>query len=69
MDLDTQGRDATGRPIHRACLVAGCPCRTDGSVSDRRPAHVAAAAAPRGESAGPSRLPELAWRFAGLPVA
>jgi hypothetical protein len=66
----TQARDtAAERPIHRACLVAGCPCQAGRSVPARRPAFVATAVQRHGESAGQQRLPELAWRFAGIPIA
>ena len=41
MDQRTQARtDAAGRPIHRACLVAGCPCKADGIVSTARTARL-----------------------------
>jgi hypothetical protein len=57
------------RPIHLACLVAGCPCRAERIVPDRRAAVIAAAASVNGKSAGRDRSPDLAWRFVGLPVA
>ena len=69
MDQRTQARtDAAGRPIHRACLVAGCPCKADGIVSTARTAPSAVVAV-IGESAGRDRSPEPAWRFVGLPIA
>jgi hypothetical protein len=57
------------RPIHRACLVAGCPCKAEGSVSARPAALVATVAASNGENIGRLRSPDLAWRFVGLPIA
>jgi hypothetical protein len=56
------------RPIHRACLVAGCPCKADGTVSARQTA-LAAIVARKGETAGRHRSPDPAWRFVGLPIA
>ena len=57
------------RPIHRACLVAGCPCKADGIVSARHGALAALAARSTGETAGRHRSPDPAWRFVGLPIA
>ena len=57
------------RPIHRACLVAGCPCKAEGSLSARPVALVATTAASNGEIVGRHRSPDLAWRFVGLPIA
>jgi hypothetical protein len=57
------------RPIHRACLVAGCPCKADRTVSVRRIALVATVAASNGETVGRHRSPDPAWRFVGLPIA
>ena len=56
------------RPIHRACLIAGCPCKAEGGVS-ARPAALVAAAAANGETVGRHRSPDPAWRFVGLPIA
>ena len=70
MDQRTQARtDAAGRPIHRACLVAGCPCKADGIVSTARTARLAVVARIIGETAGRHRSPDPAWRFVGLPIA
>lgn len=69
MDHRTQAHtDAPGRPIHRACLVAGCPCKADGIVSTARTAPLAVVAV-IGETAGRHRSPNPAWRFVGLPIA
>ena len=57
------------RPIHRACLVAGCPCKAEGSLSARPVALVATTAASNGVIVGRHRSPDLAWRFVGLPIA
>jgi hypothetical protein len=62
------GTDAE-RPIHRACLVPGCPCKAERIVSTRRSAFLAAVARTSGEAAGSHRSPEPAWRFVGLPIA
>jgi len=59
---------ANERPIHRACLVAGCPCRADAAVS-RRHSSLIAVVAPIGEAAGRHRSPDPTWRFVGLPIA
>jgi hypothetical protein len=71
MDQITQARsEAAGeRPTHRACLVAGCPCKTDRLVPTNRTAFVAAVAHKLGEAAGRRRSPDPAWRFVGLPIA
>jgi hypothetical protein len=69
MDPRPQARtDATERPIHRACLVAGCPCKAD-NVSTGRTARLAVVARTIGETAGRHRSPDPAWRFVGLPIA
>ena len=63
----TIGANASrGRPIHRACVVAGCWCGSTASTG--RSASV------RGESATARRasstvLTNIAWRSVGLPVA
>ncbi|HSL33605.1 MAG TPA: hypothetical protein VK871_08145 [Candidatus Limnocylindrales bacterium] len=57
------------RPIHLACLVAGCPCRAERIVPTRSVAVIGVAASANGKSAGQDRSPEPAWRFVGLPVA
>jgi hypothetical protein len=57
------------RPIHRACLVAGCPCKADGIVPARQTALAAIVARSNGETAGRYRSPDPAWRFVGLPIA
>ena len=63
----TRGTSTADRPVHRACLVAGCPCRAGGDVSERRTA--SAVTTRRGDTAGQMRLPNPAWRFVGLPIA
>jgi hypothetical protein len=68
MDQSSQAR-TNERPIHRACLVAGCPCKADGIVPARQAAIVAAVARTTGETAGRYRSPDPAWRFVGLPIA
>ena len=60
---------ANERPIHRACLVAGCPCKAERIVSARHDALAVAVAASNGEALGRHRSPDLAWRFVGLPIA
>jgi len=57
------------RPIHRACLVAGCPCKADTTVSARPTALAAIVARSNGGTAGRHRSPDPAWRFVGLPIA
>jgi hypothetical protein len=71
MDQTTQARSdaAAERPIHRACLVSGCPCKADRIVPSNRTALVAAAAFVIGEADGRDRSPDPAWRFVGLPIA
>jgi hypothetical protein len=68
MDQSSQAR-TNERPIHRACLVAGCPCKAERTVSARPIALAAVVAASNGETAGRHRSPDLAWRFVGLPIA
>ena len=68
MDQSSQAR-TNERPIHRACLVAGCPCKADGSVSARQSAIVAGLARSNGAIAGRHRSPDPTWRFVGLPIA
>jgi hypothetical protein len=67
MDQTSQAR-TNERPIHRACLVAGCPCKADGIVTARQTA-LSAIVARSGETAGRYRSPDPAWRFVGLPIA
>jgi hypothetical protein len=57
------------RPIHRACLVVGCPCKAEGIVSTRPAAPGATAARSNGETRGRHRSPVPTWRFVGLPIA
>ena len=57
------------RPIHRACVVAGCPCKADGIVPARQTALGAIVARSNGGTAGRHRSPDPAWRFVGLPIA
>jgi hypothetical protein len=68
MDQSSQAR-TNERPIHRACLVAGCPCKADGSVAARHTSLVAVVARSTGGTAGRYRSPDPAWRFVGLPIA
>jgi hypothetical protein len=68
MDQSSPAR-TNERPIHRACLVAGCPCKADGTVSARQAAFAATMARTNGEHAGRHRSPDPAWRFVGLPIA
>ena len=51
------------RPIHRACVVAGCPCKADGIVLARQTALAAIVARSNGGTAGRHRLPDPAWRL------
>jgi hypothetical protein len=67
MDQSSKARTAE-RPIHRACLVAGCPCKADSTVPARHTSLVAAVAR-TGETVGRHRSPDPTWRFVGLPIA
>ena len=49
MDQSSKAR-TNERPIHRACLVAGCPCKAERTVSARPTAVAAAVAATTGET-------------------
>ena len=60
------------RPIHRACVVAGCWC---GSTTTAGARSVRTAFDPgpaprqtRGFAAGSTNLTDIAWRCVGLPV-
>jgi len=70
MDERTTGRSRSlDRPIHGACVVAGCWCHdADRAAPDLQPARRT-----RGGARGPSRLAAAldltAWRTVGLPVA
>lgn len=46
---------------HRACLVAGCPCKDARIVSHRRAAFFAAVARRAGETANRMITPEPGW--------
>jgi hypothetical protein len=46
---------------HRACLVAGCPCKDPRIVSHRRAAFFAAVARRAGETANRMITPEPGW--------
>ena len=63
MDQTSTARTSE-RPIHRACVVAGCPCK--GRTASSLPAQTALAAIvaqkQRG-TAGRHRSPDPAWRF------
>ena len=68
--MDQSSKVSTNeRPIHRACLVAGCPCKADTIVSARPTALAAIVARSTGGTAGRHRSPDPAWRFVGLPIA
>jgi hypothetical protein len=65
------------RPIHRACVVAGCWCgstttadaRSANTTSGRGSAGRGSASRPiRGLDADSTNLTGIAWRFVGLPV-
>jgi hypothetical protein len=57
---------AAEAPTHRACLVAGCPCKDARIVSQRRARFFAARARSTGETADRHIAPEPGWR---LPFA
>jgi len=65
----TSKANTNERPIHRACLVVGCPCMADGIATGRKIALAAMGARTSGETAGRHRSPDPAWRFVGLPIA
>jgi len=67
MDQSSKAR-TNERPIHRACLVAGCPCKAD-QVSNRQAELLPAVARGITETVRRHRSPDLAWRFVGLPIA
>ena len=60
------------RPIHRACVVAGCWCgstTTAGARSANPASERGSAARPmRSLDAGSTNLTDIAWRSVGLPV-
>ena len=60
------------RPIHRACVVAGCWCgstTTAGARSARATSERGSASRPiRGLDTDSTNLTGIAWRFVGLPV-
>jgi hypothetical protein len=60
------------RPIHRACVVAGCWCgstTTADTRSARTTSERGSARRPiRGLDADSTKLTGTAWRFVGLPV-
>jgi hypothetical protein len=68
MDQSSPAR-TNERPIHRACLVAGCPCKADQVASIRQAGILPAVARGIGETVGRHRSPDPAWRFVGLPIA
>lgn len=54
--------DEAGQPRgHRACLVAGCPCKDARIVSHRRASFFAAIARRTGETANRVIAPEPGW--------
>jgi hypothetical protein len=67
MDQSSEARTKE-RPIHRACLVAGCPCKAESTVPDRHASLIAVVARSR-EASGRHRSPDPTWRFVGLPIA
>lgn len=69
MDKITKDRDDLARPVHRSCLVAGCPCKDARIVSNRRAAFFAARARLAGETADRVIAADPAWRFVGIAVA
>jgi hypothetical protein len=67
MDQSSKAR-TNERPIHRACLVVGCPCKADSTVPARHTSLIAAVAR-TGMAVGRHRSPDPTWRFVGLPIA
>jgi hypothetical protein len=65
--ISTGRTETAGRPIHRACVVAGCPCQPGDAIAGR-----AVASAPR-RSGSTARVTgstsvDVAWRTVGLPI-
>ena len=66
-ELTTGQRRSLDRPIHRACVVAGCWCRTSAAPDQPEPSRRTRLTA-RASARRP--LADLtAWRSVGLPVA
>ena len=67
MSRISTGRSETmGRPIHRACVVAGCPCRPGDTIAGRG-ARVGAANRSAARMTGSTSV-DVAWRTVGLPI-
>jgi hypothetical protein len=66
-ELTTGPRRSLDRPIHGACVVAGCWCRTPVAPEQPEPSRRSRLAA---RASARRSLPDLtAWRSVGLPVA
>ena len=65
MHEPTTGASRSGdRPVHRACVVAGCWCQEAARSATRSPS------VRRGRTVSAARTIDLAaWRSVGLPVA
>jgi len=68
MSRVTAGRtENVGRPIHRACVVAACPCQPGDAIATRDARLGAAQKRSAARTASPTSV-DVAWRTVGLPI-
>jgi hypothetical protein len=68
MSRISTGRSETmGRPIHRACVVAGCPCQPGDAIAGRAARFGAATKRSTARVTGSTSV-DVAWRTVGLPI-
>jgi hypothetical protein len=65
--ISTGRTETAGRPIHRACVVAGCPCQP-GDANAARAARVGAVPKRSMTRGTGSTSVDVAWRTVGLPI-
>jgi hypothetical protein len=65
--ISTGHTEAVGRPIHRACVVAGCPCQPGDAIASRAARLGASPKRPITRSSGSAAV-DIAWRTVGLPI-
>ena len=65
--ISTGRTEVVGRPIHRACVVAGCPCQPDDAMTGRGARSGAATKRPATRASGSTTV-DVAWRTVGLPI-
>jgi hypothetical protein len=65
--ISTGRTETAGRPIHRACVVTGCPCQPGDAIAGRAARGGAASKRSTNRVTGSTSV-DVAWRTVGLPI-